>query len=80
MCFDPTESPDFEFGLYEQDKRRSAYQHREIEYFLVEELNNKIVVCYGYYIPRAEHKANMLWEWFTMKHTEKVLVKTIGIL
>lgn len=61
LFFDPTELPDFEFWLNGQDEGRLAYKQTKVECFFIAELDNKIVACGGYYIPRAEERANMVW-------------------
>jgi [ribosomal protein S18]-alanine N-acetyltransferase len=68
LFFDPTELPDFEIWLNGQDEGRLAYKQTEVEYFFVAELDNRIVACGGYYIPRAERRANMVWG---MVHNEE---------
>lgn len=61
LFFDPNELPDFEFWLNGQDEKRLAYRQTEVECFFVAELENNIIACGGYYIPREEQRANMVW-------------------
>ncbi len=59
--FDPSELPDFELWLRGQDEGKLAYQQTGEEFYYVVELENKIVACGGFYIPKEGFQASMTW-------------------
>lgn len=59
--FDTEELTDFETWLNGQDAGRLAYKQTKEEHYYVAEQDNKIIACGGFYIPRDETRANMVW-------------------
>lgn len=61
LFFDPEELLDFEKWLNGKDQGILGYSNTIEEYYYVAELENKIIACGGFYIPKDEKRANMTW-------------------
>jgi uncharacterized protein YdeI (YjbR/CyaY-like superfamily) len=61
LYFADIELPYFEHWLNGQDESQLAYDQTEAEHYYIIEYEDIIIACGGFYLPKAERRANMAW-------------------
>ena len=59
--FDVSEYPFLDNWLTKKGQCELCYESNAAETFFVLEIENKVLACGGYYIPKNEKRANMVW-------------------
>lgn len=75
--FDPSELTDFESWLRGQDDGKLAYKQTGEEFYFVVEIENKIVACGGFYIPKEGFEASLTWGMVASDRHRQGLGKTL---